>query len=484
MSAHVPVPRQEKAPDERVAGVGRDLTRYLCAAAYLDPVYARQLVERVSAEPYLAVAPSPACDVPVVLRHAYAANARRHARDLVLAVLLLLIIILGIAVGAVLVLLLLLASWATVFGYELSTRYGATLRKLRDQEFDPAAAPAAPGGDIERRIREVGEYAKGNVRVYSGYSPFTGYGIQLNSWSFTLDVSKPAVPGTPPADFDVADLYARAAGRVAALGLPAVTVEELLFVDGRNIIDDERFLPDPFGRPSPVVPPELVDDLKRTPEDKARPYVAVHATGWDGDLVVSMFVRFARHESVLFVEAAHTVLCPLLDRYKIIDTLPPVPAAPEVFSLLGQTLPATVVRLLSSPAAAIRGFSRDFGMAARVREQDRAIGELFRFNYGARISVRQQASDSSYHRYFQKQDNMMVMKAAERSVLDMLIEFTEEHGIDAEELIRSQETIFNYGIIATGEAQVRDSAVASGQQSRVTLSVPVPRPQAGAGARR
>lgn len=449
---------------------------------YLDPVYARQLIERVAAEPYLAVAPSPSCDIPVVLRHAYHANARRHARDLTLLILLMALIVLGFAIGFVVFLLILVASWAVVLGFELSTRYGATLSALRDETFDPRAAPAAPTDDAARRIREVGEYAVGNVRVYSGYSPFTGYGIELNSWSLTLDVTKPSSPGGEPTDFDVADLYARAAARIGALGLPGLSVEELLFVDGRDIVDDDRFVPNPLGRPTPAVPVELVDELKREPEDKARPYVAVHATGWDGDLVVSMFIRFARHDSVLFVEAAHTVLCPLLDRYKIIDRMPPAPSAGEVWSLLTTSLPSMVVRLLSSPAAAARGFSRDFGMERRVRDQNRMIAELHRFNYGARISVRQQASDSSYHRYFQKQDHMLVTKAAERSVLDMLIDFADEHGIDAEELRRGQEAIFNYGIIATSGAQVSGNAVASGQQAGVTVNLPRRAPGGQGGA--
>jgi hypothetical protein len=101
---------------------------------YLDPVYARQLIERVAAEPYLAVAPSPACDIPVVLRHAYRANARRHARDLTLAILLGLLIVLGFAIGFAMFLLVLVASWVVVLGYELSTRYGAALSGLRSPD--------------------------------------------------------------------------------------------------------------------------------------------------------------------------------------------------------------------------------------------------------------------------------------------------------------------------------------------------------------
>jgi hypothetical protein len=477
--------REEAVLDGQSDSVSLDLTRYLCAATYLDPGYAKSLVEHVSGEPHLAVAPSPACDIPVVLRHAYAADARRHRRDLILAPLLvflvavLLVLLAAPVVGhpspvmpLVSLISLLLLAWATVFTYEASTLFGDRLRSLRAENFDPATAPSVADEDAARRIREVGEYAAGNLRVYSGYWPFTGYGNHLRSWSFTLDVTKPAVPGVPPVPFDVADLYSRATGRVKRLGLPAVRVEELLFVDGRYIIDDNRFLSRPLGRPAVRVAPELIDELKRAAEDKARPYLAVLSAGWGGDLVASMFVRFARHESVLFVEAVHTVLPPLHDGYKVIDWNPVVPSPRRMASLLFRSLVLTVRHWPASPGGALRYFWPEFGVGKRLRRQKRMITELRWFDYGARIGVRQQAADSGYHRHFEAQDNQMVKQAADRSVLDMLIEFAEEHGIDVEELKRSEETIFNYGIIAGSGAQVTDSAVASGERSGITLAHP------------
>jgi hypothetical protein len=55
-----------------------DATRYLCALAHLDPVFARQVVEGVLADELGAVAPSPGVDLVPVVRHALAAR-RMHA---------------------------------------------------------------------------------------------------------------------------------------------------------------------------------------------------------------------------------------------------------------------------------------------------------------------------------------------------------------------------------------------------------------------
>ncbi|MGW1598883.1 hypothetical protein [Streptomyces sp. NPDC002343] len=65
--------------------VGRepgDVTRYLCAAAYVDERFADRVVEDVLADEAGAVAPSPGVDLEAVARHCLAAQDLRHTRDL------------------------------------------------------------------------------------------------------------------------------------------------------------------------------------------------------------------------------------------------------------------------------------------------------------------------------------------------------------------------------------------------------------------
>lgn len=465
----VPRPRAVRPLAAPRWGGGQDLTRYLCAAAYLDREYADSLVEQIAAEPHLGVAPAPACDVPVVLRHAYYAVVRRHHRDLLLAVLLVLFVVFVVA-GApgLLVWLLLIAAWAVVFGFEMSTRYGRHLQSLRPGEFDLRNAPPAPNEAAEERIRAVAAYADGNTTVYSGYSPFVGHGAQTDSWSFALDLERTGELGEVPAPFDVRELYAHVTRRLQELALPGLEFEERLFVDGDAVIGDRRFLPDPLGRPVASVLPGLLEELKREPEDRARTYLAVHATGWQGDLVTSFFLRFARSESNLLVEGVHTVLCPLRERYRVIDTLMPTPTFGEVVEQLVESMAATPIALIAAPFRAVLGFLSEFLLRRRVRRQDKRIRLLRVFDYGARLSVRQQASDSSFHRYFQKYDSAVLLKACERRALDALVEFAEARGIDVGELVRNQRTIVNNGIIATTGANVHGSSVASGEGSRAT----------------
>ncbi|GGT15518.1 hypothetical protein GCM10010259_55510 [Streptomyces daghestanicus] len=59
-----------------------DVTRYLCAAAYVDEHFADRVVEDVLADETAAVAPSPGVDPAAVVRHCLAALELRYRRDL------------------------------------------------------------------------------------------------------------------------------------------------------------------------------------------------------------------------------------------------------------------------------------------------------------------------------------------------------------------------------------------------------------------
>ncbi|MEU6227249.1 hypothetical protein [Streptomyces sp. NPDC047042] len=68
-----------------VGSVPGDVTRYLCAAAYVDEEFADRVVEHVLADEVSAVAPSPGVDLVAVAHHCLAAQEIRRHRDLRLA---------------------------------------------------------------------------------------------------------------------------------------------------------------------------------------------------------------------------------------------------------------------------------------------------------------------------------------------------------------------------------------------------------------
>jgi hypothetical protein len=72
------------------------------------------------------------------------------------------------------------------------------------------------------------------------------------------------------------------------------------------------------------------------------------------------------------------------------------------------------------------------------------------YNYGAVQSIREQAASPNYRMYFQKLDKEMHVKTIEQNILDAIIDFLDNHGVDTASLRERQSTILNNGVIVTG----------------------------------
>jgi hypothetical protein len=106
-SAHKGGPARDVPPTQ-----GDATTRYLCAAAHLDPAFGDRAIAEFLVEPVRALPPAPGVDTAAVLRDAVAARARRRIRDAILLLLLValafvspsalmvwLIVALGVSIG-------------------------------------------------------------------------------------------------------------------------------------------------------------------------------------------------------------------------------------------------------------------------------------------------------------------------------------------------------------------------------------------------
>ncbi|MBB4950127.1 hypothetical protein F4556_005662 [Kitasatospora gansuensis] len=129
-----------------LGSVPGDVTRYLSAAAYTDPAFARLVVEHLVADEFGAVATSPGLDLVPVARHSLAARALRRRRDLALA-----------AVFGVLLLaapLWLLPAWIGLRLLALAARDGRGDQAARGRS--QATAPGVPGRLIGAATTLVG----------------------------------------------------------------------------------------------------------------------------------------------------------------------------------------------------------------------------------------------------------------------------------------------------------------------------------------
>ncbi|WP_369168609.1 hypothetical protein AB5J49_12170 [Streptomyces sp. R28] len=445
-----------------------DITRYLCTAVHTDTKFARRAVEQIVQEPRRAVASSPGVDLGCVLRHALAARRRQVGRDIVLALLLLLMLImLPITFGAALVLGYLVA-WIIVAVDSLSVHYGVVARQLSRENFAPDRAPQPISAENRRRIEEIEKRDRGNVVVSSLYAPFVGYGQTTSTWSFALDTARPE-EGKQVVPFTVHELNDHLAARVGDLKLPGVHVENLLLVNGKDLlyeVDDRtrsELLPNPAGPPGARVSPDLLNELREDGKGRARPYLAIRVTGWSGELAITFFLRCAllSDRKMLFIEGSSSLLAPVREPYRIADQLLGSPTLRQWWTLVSRAGLRTPGLLIGAPFSVTAGLFSPMIQRRKERRQAQAIRHRT-FDYGASFSIRDTASDQLYYRYFQQLDRELYAKTVEHRVLDALVEFLEDHNIDTNELIQRQTTINNTGLYAGGNVTLNGSAVGVG----------------------
>ena len=449
-----------------------DMTRYLSAAVSFDAGLAQTVVDGILEQPHRAIASTPGVELATVLRYALAARRRLVIRDaLLLGALALMVATTLFTFGALAVVtipLFLFVGWMTILAELYNRFYGLSTKPLRSSEFARTAPPSPPANSYAARQLDRVEEADraGNVTVYSAFSPFVGYGKVTSSWSFAVDVTSPRREGTRIHPFTVEELYEHVEADLATLDLPGIEVGRRLFVNGRDIRDDQRFLPSPDGPPVSTVRSDLLTSLMADPEERARPYLTISMAGWQGDLVTTTFVRFLLSQSDLFVEAARTAIPPLRPVFKAVDEMEMSAVDGEFSAMFKSSFLQTIPLLLHSPAAIIHRLKA----SARREETRRKLRR--RPDYGALISMREAAADTHWQRYFQVFDHDRYIKVIEQRMFRSLTTFLRDHNVDVSALVSQAEVIVNNGTMITGST-VTAHQIAGGTGSKATgLSMP------------
>ena len=464
------------------AGGGRyakDATRYLCAAMQLDAGLNARVLRATLGEPLRAVASSPGADLATVLRYGIAATRRQAARNVTLVLLAFLsLVAAGVTGSPAPLLLLLLVAWALAFWERYVTLYHVLARELRRENFDPAKAPLPPGAGLRQRLDEIAARDRGNVTVFPAYAPFIGFGSSVQEWSTVVNTAEPA-PGRTVERFSVDDLHRHVAADLERLGLPGVSVEDRLFLNGLDLLGDmdlaltRQILPDEMRAPLAQVDQRLLDDLRADGKGRCRPYLMVRITGWSGEVVLTLFVRFALlpDRDLLFIEANYALLPPVKEKYREADRLTAAPAPRQVARLLGQAARLVPGQLIGSVPYVLAMITGPLGAWSKSRRDARQIRLERSFNYGAVLAPRELAHENRFYRYFQRLDREMYAKIAERRILDSIQDFMKRHGVDTSDFAVSQSVLINNGLIANGNPTF-EGPVAVGPMAKVMSKIP------------
>src|SRR5579863_320587 len=444
-----------------------ETTRYLCAAAHLDANFRNYVIKHIVEEEHKAIGESFGVDAVSVAKHCLAARRRERFRDIALVLILLVLIISQLQLWIPCI----LAAWAVVFIELWTSHYRVIANQLTRAKFNPDAINYQLEPNLEQKIRNTANAQNTNLGVYSGFTPFIGAGVYIGGWSFALNVQKgkQEMGSTlEPQPIQVGEMYNYLTDVLTKLDVEGLSVMDRLYVDGREIRDDNRSLPQPFARPNTQVDPSLIQTFIENPLQSIRHYKCIQVISWKGELVLFIFLRFSRVGQSLFVEANYFLLTPVKEKYYKIDTIEPTVSLRKVGELLAQSAVTMPVHWLLSPFKLLSTIAHPLQRGSEHAATRRAIRENPSFDYGAESSMRVQGSSKEYRQFFQKLDREMYVKIVERQILESIIDFLDSKNIDTTDLREQRTMILNTGVMVSG-GSVNAENLAVGDQAKAGL---------------
>ena len=413
-----------------------------------------------------AIVVSDGVDMGLVLTHCLDARRRARIRHLllwgVIAFSLIVAAILGPEDAIMAAIVYVSLAWAILF-WSMWTEHQLVVKLLKSN-FNPNCVDYQPDAEAQEAIESVNAAQQNRAVVYSGFTPFVGAGVALGGWSFAADTQKACQDLGPQRalPFHARELYAAIDECLNGIDWRSAAVEDRIFVHGSDVTGDSRLLPDPTERPRAIADPSLIDSYVDAASNSVRHYKHFRLVAWDGELILSLFIRVTKPGRDLFVEANYFLLTPVRESFRKLDKINPHRIWKRVATTAFEALALTAVW----PLSALQ-LLETVGKWRERREIRARIREDATFDRGAVSSIREMYASNEYHRYFQKLDKEMYYKVLDKHVLDAIVEFLNERNIDTSDLRQRQQYIMNAGVIVSGGGSViNQGAMSVGEGSR------------------
>ena len=445
--------------------VPRDVvTRMLCSTVHLKGAFADHVLDNLVDPTHRAMAPNWNIDTPTLVRHAQQARQRRTQRDTwLLAVFAGLVFAEGISVVllatgrasvalfVVLTVVAWLAAYATAFRivwwhYSLIHRSSVAAIGIKGAE---AEEPPPLDPEIEDALASADS---ANAILFASPSPFIGSGELLDRWTVTVDVSsgsrRPDGTREEPERFTNSELHdALAAAIPRAIGPDPVVGNRLYVVGGHAIAVGGLFRSGPvpddaealvrFRRPVPSVTPDVIKRFMDVPHQSARPYTFFELTAWDGQVVVTLFVRVLVNYPTLFVEMAVCALRPPQGRYGEVGTIRLGPGVHRL-PIFRSVFPNTMRLLLGSPGREYRMLRGKRSYRLALEDLELTLKERFDVNFAAGPSLREEIARGDNPLHFGFVDEEMFYRMLNQASMDCLRKWLVDRQIDVTDFDRQQ----------------------------------------------
>lgn len=444
-------------PKRESVSPSRETTRYLAAATQEKIWYAKFVVDNVMNERFRALAPTFGVDVPVVAKWAIKALHTRVLRDYVLSVIAMMLLFVPFLAllwlpALIFLPVLLVAAWLTVSWEYWDRIHNVITRKMLWDRFRFEEAPRPRRDSDRQRLDIVEQRRDGNLVVFGGHNAFVGSGQPLQRSHILIDVSRGLKEKDgnrkKPKPFTSQDLHTAlvgAFGENAGLGmrLDNVKAYERLFVNGRHVQNDERLRPKPGEPPETIVSRELLVESALRPTPEARTYVCVEMVGWEGQLVVTLFVRSVRVGDSLYIEWEFRVLPPLHKIFLALDKRFESRWHSQMRECLHIGMVEVLGELLASPFRILEAWHQPALVRRAERDQAYAIENGSAFDYGARRSIREKACGREFHHHFLVRDEIMYVLLAQKTLSEAVVDFLKKHDVDQGEFDEQVSVIIN-----------------------------------------
>lgn len=260
-------------------------------------------------------------------------------------------------------------------------------------------------------------------------------------------------------------MYDEVTKAIQSISIQNLTIKDKLFVNGMDIRNDKRFLPDIMSTPITHVSNEIIDEYIGKNDEKIRHYRVVQIPAWNGQLVLSIFFRFTKIGKGLFSEARFFILTPLIEVFLSADNLTKSLSFRQVreivtFSFI-QAFLFWVMALKWLTKIVTIEMEKIFG-----EEENKLKKENERYNYGQHYSLREIWAQSNYIRYFQRLDKDMYHKVIQQKLIDSITDSLDSRGISTEALKERITQILNNGVIVSG-GKVKAGNLAIGKSATI-----------------
>lgn len=166
-----------------------------------------------------------------------------------------------------------------------------------------------------------------NVIVFGGYSPFLGAGHRIKSRNFIIDLSKlqngQADEQNNSDTLSIEDLYTAVNHEIESKKLPNVSLNYLLFADGKEIDRVDFLLPTKLGKPIENL--DLDTLFSKGNKDifkDYRAYINIRYHDKTRSTLLSAFLRFSEVGKEIFTEYSFYFLPPVDEDIFDIDKMP------------------------------------------------------------------------------------------------------------------------------------------------------------------